>query len=128
MLGLETMAEGDPTSLGMSACQALRRHGGQDQLERLIAVRPKLPQRKGMRDWRRDADHATEVVRARAAGVCTCAAEAAGGASYDDPQWQVAEHDDYIRVTATCTACGRRWSVERQDGYHFPRFSWTALD
>ncbi|MCA9686212.1 MAG: hypothetical protein KC457_28850, partial [Myxococcales bacterium] len=71
--------------------------------------------------------HAEQAI---AAGTMTAAtlAEAAGGASYDDPQWQVAEHDDYIRVTATCTACGRRWSVERQDGYHFPRFSWTALD
>ncbi|TNE92818.1 MAG: hypothetical protein EP330_00085 [Deltaproteobacteria bacterium] len=131
LLALESMADDDPTSLGMSACDALRRHGGADHLERLATVRPRLPARSGLRDWRVDADHAHDAMAARGSGGCTCAAEARHGAAPYGDAW-VVEHQqpdperyctDY-RVR--CAACGRHWSVRREDGYHYPIFAWTS--
>jgi len=131
LAALEAMAEDDPTSLGMSACEALRRCGGQAQLEALRALRPKLPPRKGLRDWRVDADHAIAVIAARVAGDCTCAAEAERGAAYYGEQWQVEEERSdpasyCTRASVRCKSCGARWSVRRDDGYHYPVFSWSG--
>lgn len=127
---LETMQAGDPTSWGMSACEALRVHGGEAELERLRAVRPRLPARTGLRDWRLEASRAIDVIAARAAGECTCAAEASRGAPVYGDQWQVegerVDVEGYcVYITVRCTRCERRWSVRREDGYHYPTFAWT---
>lgn len=130
LLALETMGPNDPTSLGMSACEALVLFGGSEHLDRLRAARPRLPARKGLRDWRVDADRALQVMRARAAGQCTCAAEAARGAPVHGEQWRVeSEQVDASRYCVTmvvrCTRCESTWSVERDDGYHYPTFRWS---
>lgn len=130
LLALETMEPDDSISLGMSACEVLRVHGAASELERLRAVRPTLPMRKGLRDWRLEASRAIDVMQARAAGSCTCAAEAARGAPVYGEQWAVeserVDHDEYcVTITVRCTRCQRRWSVRRDDGYHYPTFAWT---
>jgi len=127
---LETMGDDDPTSLGMSACDALRVHGSGTLVERLRAVRPGLPPRRGLRDWRVDADRALEVIEARAKGVCTCSAEASRGAPVYGNQWKVeSESTDRERYCVIfevrCTLCGTRWRVRREDSYHYPISSWT---
>lgn len=127
---LETMKAQDSISLGMTACEALRVHGGKAELERLRAVRPKLPARIGLRDWRLEASRALAVIEARAAGSCTCAAEAARGAPVYGDEWQVeserVEVEEYCTyMIVRCTRCDSRWSVRRDDGYHYPTFAWT---
>lgn len=127
---LETMGEDDPTSLGMSACEALRRHGSGAMIERLRAIRPELPARRGLRDWRGDADHALCVMEARATGSCTCSAEASRGAPVAGEQWKIeSQSRDHARVSTIlqvrCTVCGTQWSVRRAEDYHYPIFSWT---
>lgn len=62
LLALETMGGADPISLGMSACEVLRVHGGASELARLRAIRPQLPARKGLRDWRLEASRALDVI------------------------------------------------------------------
>lgn len=131
VLALQTMADGDPTSLGMSACEALRIHGGAAQIEPLQALRPSLPARSGLRDWRVDAGQALEVMRTRAAGECTCKTEAAGGAAVYGEQWEVeseeVDRERYcVDMEVRCTRCGSRWSVVREDGYHYPMFRWST--
>jgi hypothetical protein len=130
LLALEQMADGDPTSLGMSACEALRQCGGASQLDRLKAARPRLPARSGLRDWRVDADQAIRVIEARVEGACTCAAEAASRAGCYGAQWQIEdERSDpaqyCVHMTVSCRSCGARWSVRREDSYHYPIFAWT---
>lgn len=130
LLALETMGGDDPTSLGMSACEVLRVHGSVSELPRLRAVRPKLPARKGLRDWRLEASRAIDVIDARASGSCTCAAEAARGAPVHDEQWRIesekVDRDQYcVDLVVRCTRCESRWTVRRDDGYHHPTFAWT---
>lgn len=130
LLALETMGPDDPTSLGMSACEALRRHGGADHIEPLRALRRGLPGRPGLRDWRRDVDHALAVMTARVAGSCTCGAEAGQGAPPFGSQWHVeAESTDssgyLVLLTVRCTRCQSCWLVQRDDSYHYPTFTWS---
>jgi hypothetical protein len=130
LLALETMGPADPTSLGMTACEALRVHADRNELERLRAVRPGLPARKGLRDWRVEASRAIDVIQARVSGTCTCAAEAARGAPVYGEQWAVdserVDTDEYcVHTTVRCTRCQSRWSVRRDDSYHYPTFAWT---
>jgi len=130
ILALETMGPEDPISLGMSACEVLREHGGASELERLRTVRPRLPARVALRDWRLEASRAIDVIAARVAGSCTCAAEAARGAPVYGEQWAVeserVDHDEYcVYMKVRCTRCESRWSVRRDDGYHYPTFAWT---
>lgn len=132
MLGLERMGADEPTSFGMLACEALRHFGGAPELERLRLARPSLPPRPGLRDWRRDADRAIAVIEGRVLGRCACLAESGSGAPVWGPLWEVeAETVDAQRccceITARCTACGARWSVLRDDGYHYPQYHWTRL-
>ncbi len=130
LLALETMGPDDPTSLGMSACDALRLHGIEAQLDRLRRVRPVLPARTGLRDWRVEASRALEVIEARVSGTCTCAAEAAAKAGVYGEQWRIedetvdAEHY-CVRMKVRCTHCESLWSVRREDGYHYPLFAWS---
>jgi len=130
LLALETMGPGDSISLGMSACEALRRHGGAGELERLRAVRATLPARSGLRDWRAEATRARVVIEARAAGSCTCAAEAACGAGVYDEQWRVeserVDREQYcVHMVVRCTRCQSAWLVRQDDGYHYPTFAWS---
>lgn len=130
LMALETMGPGDPTSLGMSACDALRQHGGAAEIEPLRAVRSHLPGRSGLRDWRVDADHALTVMTARAAGACTCGAEASKGAAPYGAQWktesETVDPAQYCtELTVRCTRCQSHWNVRREDSYHYPIFSWT---
>lgn len=130
LLALETMGPEDPISLGMSACEVLRVHGGASELERLRAARPTLPARTALRDWRMEASRAIDVIQARVSGTCTCTAEAARGAPVYGEQWAVeserVDHEGYcVHIVARCTRCQSRWSVRRDDGYHYPTFAWT---
>ena len=128
--GLETMGASDPTSFGMSACDALRLYGGAEELERLRATRDTLPARKGLRDWRVETGRALSVMAARVAGECTCAAEAAHGAPVYGDMWRVEseeiDRDQYcVRMRVRCQRCQSRWLVRRDDGYHYPTFAWS---
>ncbi len=130
ILGLEQMGTDEPTSFGMLACEALRAHGGADELERLRRARPSLPARTGLRDWRREANRAMAVIEGRVLGRCACIAESGSGAPVWGPLWEVeAEQVDAQRccceITARCTACGTRWTVLRDDSYHYPQYHWT---
>lgn len=130
LLALETMGPADSISLGMSACEVLRVHGGAGELERLRAVRPMLPARKGLRDWRIETSRAIHIIHARVAGSCTCAAEADCGAPVYGAQWAVeserVDHDEYcVYMIVRCTRCGSRWTVRQDDSYHYPTFAWT---
>ncbi len=130
LCALESMGSDDPTSLGMDACNALRRFGGSVHLERLRALRPHLPTRRGLRDWRTDADFALAMMEARADGQCTCSVVAARGGSGAGEQWAVErESVDRARYCSIrevrCTGCGSRWRVTRDDSYHYPVFTWT---
>lgn len=129
---LQTMAGDDSTTWGMRACDVLRRHGGADEAEALQRIRGALPPRKGLRDWRVEADRARSVMLSRGDGGCTCAAEARHGAPVHGDQWQVeserVDHAQYGVVSTVRCRCGRRWQVLRHDGYHYPVFRWTAHD
>jgi len=129
---LEGMGDGDSISWGMLACDVLRRHGGPDEAARLRAVRSRLPARRALRDWRLEVGRALSVIGARAAGGCTCAAEASHGAPAFAPQFTVAseetDHAHYAVIMQVYCRCGRRWRVVRQEGYHYPVFRWAALD
>ncbi len=129
---LTAMGPDDGISWGMRACDVLRRHGGASEIEPLRAARPGLPARKALRDWRLEADRALAVIEARAAGRCTCEAEARHGAPVAGPRWQV-EGEAVDRAAyaiiheVRCVPCGRRYRVERQEGYHYPVFRWAKL-
>ncbi len=130
LLGLEQMSESEPTSLGMSACDALRRHGDGQHLHRLQELRPHLPARKGLRDWRVDADRARDVLVARHQGKCTCTVDARHRAPVPGEQWTItSEHTDRQRYCVVydvrCRQCGAQWQVERDDSYHYPTFRWS---
>ncbi len=129
LLALETMSSADSISLGMSACEALRLHGGASEQARLRAVRATLPARPALRDWRLEASRALGVIEARAAGSCTCAAEAASGAGVYGEQWRIeaerVDPEQYCSyMTIRCTRCQSEWLVRRDDGYHYPTFAW----
>lgn len=130
LLALETMEPEDPTSLGMSACEVLRLHGGASELDRLRTARPTLPARTALRDWRLEASRAIDVIQARVAGSCTCTAEATRGAPVYGDQWTVeserVDPEAYcVYMVVRCTHCQSRWAVRRDDGYHYPTFAWT---
>lgn len=130
LLALETMGPADSISLGMSACEALRRYGGAGELDRLRAVRATLPARSALRDWRAEASRAQAVIEARAAGWCTCAAEAACGAGVYGEQWRVeserVDAEQYcVHMTVRCTRCQSEWLVRQDDSYHYPIFAWS---
>lgn len=130
LIALQTMADGDPTSLGMAACDALREHGGAAEIVGLQQARSRLPGRPGLRDWRVDADAALVVMQARAKGVCTCAAEASQGAAPYAGLWRVEsqiQEPEYrcTRMKVHCNVCGSVWMVRREDSYHYPIFAWS---
>lgn len=132
MDALEAMRATDSVSWGMLACDVLRRHGGADEAARLRAIRSQLPAVRALRDWRLEASRALAVIEARVAGRCPCEAEARHGAPIAGPAWQ-AEHEEVdhagyaINHRVRCTACGRRYRVVQQEGYHYPIFYWTPL-
>lgn len=132
MDALEAMRATDPTSWGMRACDVVRRHGGAAEAARLRAVRHRLPAVRALRDWRLEADRALSVIDARTAGRCACEAEARHGVPIAGPAWQV-EHEEVdhagyaINHRVRCAACGRRYRVVQQEGYHYPIFRWTPL-
>lgn len=128
---LETMGDGDGISWGMIACDVLRRHGTTVEGARLKAIKPQLPARRALRDWRLEATRALAVIDARAAGECTCVAEARHGGPVVAPTLTVLSEEvdvsQYAVVMQVSCTCGRHWKVNRQEGYHYPVFYWSAV-
>ena len=126
LLALATMGDGDPTSWGMYAADALRVHG---EAKHAVAARAlALPARPGLRDWRADVARAIDGIEERAAGRCGCAAEAGAGAPVLGPAWVVeasVSEPCLTRYAVRCGRCGAAYAVEEEEGYHTPIFRWT---
>lgn len=130
LLLLQTLTEADG-SLDMVAAELLHHHGEARHIAPLRAVRPKLRPRMALRDWRLEVDRAIAMLEARAAGRCDCSVHAShsapvmfSGCDVESEQTDTANY--LIRYQVRCTACGRRWQIEEQHGYHYPTFSWSA--
>jgi DNA-binding GntR family transcriptional regulator len=126
---LETLVDADGF-LDMVATEILTAHGDPSALPRLRAVRPRLRPRVALRDWRFEVDRLMDVLEARAANRCACAAEAAHAVPPRGAHWTVEEEsspEPYLtRRRVRCGRCGRSWTVVEEDGYHYPIFRWEA--
>jgi len=126
---LETMGATEPTSWGMIACAVLGELGDPRLVPRLRAARPRLPARRALRDWRLEASYALACLEARAGDRCPCDVHARHGRPVHGPGWTVEdERVDVARycihMTVRCTRCDTRYTVLREDSYHYPVFRW----
>ena len=113
--------------VGMACAQLLLDHGTAAQVARVQAVRTTLPAMPGLRDWRVDVDTALAAMRARAGGVCACASVHVGNTAPTADRFEVLARRDQPYVSeldVACRVCGKRFTVEVDDSYHYPTFRW----
>lgn len=126
---LESLQVEDGIILAMTCVQIVARHGTGADAPRLKALRPRLPAIVALRDWRFEASFALRVLEGRARGECACEALAASGDRPIPDDFEVLSETlgDWVTTSLVrCCACDRRYSVRRDDGYHYPTFSWTT--
>lgn len=124
---LEHMDESTGVLAGMACAERVRQSGKAGQLARLQAARQRVPTFPGLRDWRRDVDGAIAALQALAKKGCRCASVGANNTAPALPMFQVLASNsaNYVEVMQVrCELCGREYTVERDDSYHYPIFTW----
>lgn len=126
---LASLQVDDGIILAMTCVQIVARHGTGADAPRLKALRPGLPAIVALRDWRFEASFAIRVLEGRARGECACEALAASGDRPIPDDFEVLSEKlgDWTTTSQVrCVACDRRYTVTRDDGYHYPTFSWVT--
>ena len=124
---LSGLQEAHGPLVGMACAQLLLDHGTAAQVAPLQALRPTLPGMSGLRDWRVDVDTALAAMSARAAGGCACASVHVGNNAPSDDRFEVLARREQPYVSeldVACRVCGKRFTVEVDDSYHYPIFRW----
>lgn len=129
LTALESLQVEDGIILAMTCVQVVARHGTGADAPRLKALRPGLPPIVALRDWRFEASYALRVLEGRARGECACEAPAASGDRPIPDNFEILSEalGDWTTTSQIrCRACDRRYTVTRDDGYHYPTFSWAG--
>jgi len=124
---LENMDEATGVLAGMVCAEEVRQHGKAGQLARLQAARQRVPTFSGLRDWRGDVDGAIAALEALAKKRCRCASVRANNTAPVPPMFVELSSNsaNYVEVMQVrCALCGREYTVERDDSYHYPIFTW----
>ncbi|MBS7249825.1 MAG: hypothetical protein KIH08_04415 [Candidatus Freyarchaeota archaeon] len=111
-------------------------------LPEIRRIREKLPERKGLRDYRWTVDRAIEILEnVRRGSKCRCALYKfqSGFSERFNPSVEQSEgfvsivrevvHRDkyFTEYFCRCNMCARRWRVIDEIGYHYPLYAWEEI-
>ncbi|MEM2136207.1 MAG: hypothetical protein QXS27_03625 [Candidatus Jordarchaeaceae archaeon] len=124
------------------AADVLASKGDPKYLPEIRRIREKLPERRGLSDYRSTVDRAIEILEnIRRGAKCRCELyefQSGFSARYIPREEQsegfisivreVVHRDEYFtEYFCRCNMCGRRWRVIDEIGYHYPLYSWEEV-
>lgn len=138
---LVLLASGDVIHT-QKAADILALKGDPKYLPEIRRIREKLPERRGLRDYRWTVDRAIEIlenIRNRAKCRCGLYEIQSGFGERFIPSVEqregfvsivkeVVHQDEYFtEYFCRCNICGRRWKVIDEIGYHYPLYKWEEI-
>ncbi|MCU0429590.1 MAG: hypothetical protein MUF42_06415 [Cytophagaceae bacterium] len=127
---LYQLEEQDSYSVIAGLLRWLHDYGTPDILPELEKIKPILPPRKGLRDYRIDASELIAHLQKKAAGICECKNKIDFGTSPHIDMFEIVScvvHSEeyYSEYVVRCKRCSSEYKGREEEGYHYPVYRWN---
>lgn len=119
----------DDYGIAYRCYKLLETHADFSDLNRIISIAARLPAIKGLRDYRNDFKiKLSNALKNK--HKCVCETKAMNSEYVEKAYFKIDQEfvENYIGIfLLTCLTCHKHWKVEEDISYHYPTYSWSAI-